>query len=190
MATTDPTLEPKDSRSTLVEETERLRLNDGTPQPLSPGSPGPFSASFNPNGPTPATPAVTNPFDGPLARRPPMRQGSQVWRATLGTLADQFAAASQALAAAEAEAEADTDSATSTGGGSEGIAAVQQAQARLAQELEALREQVADLGDMRRRAEKQREVFGMDDMQREATETRFLGIEKKVDELADTIRLE
>ena len=187
------TLEGKDSRSTLVEQTERLRMHDDTPLPMTPGSP--FSASFDPNNPTPTTPGFVAP--AAVVRRPALagRRASDVWSTTvsssLGTLAAQFAAASQALAAlpATAEGDDDTDSAASTGS----VAAVQQAQARLDQELEALREQVANLGDLRRRAEKEKEregFMGIDDGWRENIETRFLGIEKKVDELAETIRLE
>ena len=172
---------------TLVEEHERARQRNGTPHPLTPGSP--FSASFDPNAPTPATPDLPVPIlGGPITRRT-----SEVWSTTvsssLNNLAQQFAAASQALAAIPIASE-DDESTTSLS--TNGIASVQQAQTKLEQELETLREQVAALGE-RRRAEKEKaNELGMltDDLYREQMETRFLGIEKKLDDLAETIRLE
>lgn len=64
------------------------------------------------------------------------------------------------------------------------------AQARLEAELEALKEQVSAISHERRRAEKEKERELTDDFYREQLETRFLGIEKKLDDIVDTIRLE
>lgn len=202
------TLETKDSRLTLVDETERERTrNNGTPHPLppsplSPASPAsPFSSYFDPNGPTPATP---DPAIAPIAViNAPARPsaGPDVWSnsisASLSTLATQFAAASHALAALPqsasiTRADDETESSMSTRGG---VAAIMQAQARLEEELETLREQVASLGEHSRRAEKEKQKaqeggLTIDDTVRESLETRFLGIEKKLDDLAETIRLE
>ncbi|KAF7800174.1 hypothetical protein EIP86_011421 [Pleurotus ostreatoroseus] len=187
------TLETKDSRSTLVEEAERARTN-GTPHPLppSPLTPAsPFSASFDPNGPLPMTP------ESPLAPLIPARSPArpEAWSrtvsASLNTLASQFAAASQALATLPQTAVLDMDD-ESTTSSSAAVVSIQQAQARLEEELDSLREQITALGE-HRRAEKEKErenpMIADEDI-RDSIETRFLGIEKKLDDLAETIRLE
>ncbi len=62
---------------------------------------------------------------------------------------------------------------------------------RLEQELDSLREQVTRLGENSRRAEKERERdSGGEGIDKEGLETRLTGIEKKVDDLAEAIRME
>ncbi|PSR88470.1 hypothetical protein PHLCEN_2v5150 [Hermanssonia centrifuga] len=103
------------------------------------------------------------------------------------TLANQFAAASQALATIQAHTDNEEDvSATSSG-----LVNIQEAQMRLEQELDSLRGQVTRLGENSRRAENERERdSGPEGIDREGLETRLTGIEKKVDDLAEAVRTE
>lgn len=190
------TLENKDSRSTLVEEAERTRVQNNTPHPLppSPLTPAsPFSASFDPNGPLPLTPEFPNAPIIPARslHRPVPEAWGRTVSASLSTLATQFAAASQALATLPQTAILDTDD-DSTASSSAAVVSIQQAQARLEEELDSLREQITALGE-HRRAEKEKAREGAmitDEDVRDHMETRFLGIERKLDDLAETIRLE
>lgn len=174
-------LEPKDSRSTLVDEPVRERPDTPQPTPSTPGSPGPFSASFDPNAPTPQTPSVSlvSPMTG-LASSP-SAVSQEMWRnsiaGSLNALASQFATASQALAAAEHESPAS----------SAAFIAIEQAQARLKEELDSLREQIERLSVRSSEKEKER---AHPEGSVDAYEARIQAVEKKVDDIAETIRLE
>ncbi|EKM52215.1 uncharacterized protein PHACADRAFT_260438 [Phanerochaete carnosa HHB-10118-sp] len=195
----EATLELKDSRSTLVEEPDKPPVRSNTPHPLTNGAPAtpgsPFSASFNPNAPTPRTPpegVMFSPMTLALANPPPDNSlappaSAEAWRgsvtSSLTALAAQFAVASQALSAMpnpERESPAFTAA----------LDVVEQAQARLKDELDVLREQVEFLRVREKgSAEKGREREQVD-VPVDAYEERLHAVEKKVEDIAESIRLE
>lgn len=105
---------------------------------------------------------------------------------SLGSLATQFAQASQALAAVPAGSASGAPQL-------EGLAIIQQAQTRLEQELESLKEQVAYLRENRPRSEKEKEKAAEAEAEKsgaEDFENRLQAVEKHVEDVAETIRLE
>ena len=201
------TLETKDSHSTLVDPD---RQQASAPHSTEPVLPSPFTASseatfglFTPM----ASPA--NPFTGTQTQGAGPDGALQNWTAevssSLNDLASQFSVAAQRLAAlpppptSPASASV-VPSATPMAPNTQEIVPSLEvdltpllaAQARLEAELETLKEQVSVIGHERRRAEKEKEKERdlSDDFYREQLETRFLGIEKKLDEVAETIRIE
>ncbi|KAI0683295.1 hypothetical protein BC835DRAFT_758648 [Cytidiella melzeri] len=182
-------LENKDSKSTLVEIEEVERNRDDKPHPLSaspmtPGSPSPFSASFDPNTATPLTPPldVLSPMTS-IARHQPVRATSYAWTSSistsLNTLASQFSAASQTLAALPI-----SDDATP-----EIVAVVQQAQTKLEQELESLKEQVTYLLEHGRHSDKEK-GRAADPSDIEGYESRLQGIEQKLEQFSEVMKLD
>ena len=183
------TLEAKDSKSTLVEEP--TREGAGTPHPL-PSTPGsPFSASFDPNNATPQTPAdgLTSPMAGGVQIRPlpsvPIAL-QDAWRtsiaSSLNALSSQFATASQALASMPTP---DLESPAST----TALTIIEQAQARLQEEMEVLREQVEYLRTRSPEKEKAR-ASENESTDLSSYEARVAAVEKMVEEIAESIRLE
>lgn len=185
----DPRLEAKDSRSTLVEEVPRFERSETphaqSPAPATPASP--FSASFDPNGPIPQTPqGILSPATT-LSQRPSMPASQDAWTssvaASLNSLASQFAAASTALATVPIRPNSDVQESFPA------LTMIEQAQSRLKDELETLREQVAHLMESGRRPEKEKEREKVE-IPAEDYEMRLQAVEKKVDELGEAIRLE
>lgn len=190
-------LDTKDSRSTLVEGEDAERQRSGTPQPPPKSSTAPslqepaspFSASFDPNAPTPLTPPtdIVSPLTT-IARNPPGRENADAWTnsisTSLSTLATQFSVASQALAAIPAIP------ASGAGATPEAIAVVQQAQDKLEQELESLKEQVAYLLEHGRRSDKEKERAYDVQVDQEGFEGRLQGIEQRLEQFGEVIKLE
>ena len=187
-------LDTKGSWSTLVEREELERQKNGTPHILpnppivpSQGPATPFSASFNPNAPTPLTPpeGIVSPMTT-ILRDPPGRANADAWTnsisASLGALATQFSAASQALAAIPTiPASSDVTP--------EAIAVIQQAQSNLEQELDSLKEQVTYLLEHRRSSNKEKErAHDVGDW--EGFESRLQSVEQRMEKLSEAITLE
>lgn len=193
------TLEPKDSRSTLVEEPEKLPPRSDTPHSLTNGAPmspnSPFSASFNPNAPTPQTPpegymfspmtAILSSPSPQTALAPPVNQ--EAWRgnvaSSLHALASQFAVASQALASMPTPERESPAFSTA-------LTVVEAAQARLKDELDTLREQIEFLRVREKGSTEKGRERELPDIPAEAYETRIQAVEKKLEEMAEAIRLE
>ncbi|KAI0087515.1 hypothetical protein BDY19DRAFT_907366 [Irpex rosettiformis] len=188
------TLDTKDSRSTLVEGEEAERAKSGTPHPLTNSSSTPtqepalpFSASFNPNAPTPLTPpaGIVTPMTTML-RSTPGRANSDAWTnsisISLSALATQFSAASQALAAISAIP-------VSSDVTQEAIAAIQQAQSKLGQELDSLKEQVSYLLEHGRPSNKEKER-AHDVESSEGFESRLQEIEQRLEQVSEAITLD
>ncbi|KAI0341162.1 hypothetical protein BDW22DRAFT_1408206 [Trametopsis cervina] len=121
-------------------------------------------------------------------RNPPGRMGSEAWTnsisSSLSALANQFTAASQALAAIPAVP-------TAGNADPEVIAVIQQAQTKLEQELESLKEQVTHLLEHGGRSAKEKErAVEIVDSEPEASEARLQGMERRIEELAEAIRLD
>ncbi|GJE96968.1 hypothetical protein PsYK624_131780 [Phanerochaete sordida] len=197
------TLEPKDSRSTLVDEgdkADKAPERADTPHPLTSSStsttPGtPFSASFDPNGPTPLTPpegGMFSPMSIALSHQTPQLAlvapaNAEAWRSnvasSLNTLAAQFAVASQALATLPTpERESPVFNTTLT--------IVEQAQARLRDELDGLREQVEFLRVRDKGVTEKGRERALPDVPMDAYEERLQAVEKKVGDIAEVIRLD
>ena len=180
------TLEPKDSKSTLVEESSS-KERAGTPHPLPPTplSPAsPFSASFDPNAPTPqihpdqiflpTTSSLSSVSAAPVATQ--MTQDA--WRSSLQALASQFAT----LASVPAPVAGDH------GAFSGALTVLEQAQAKLKDEIDILKEQLETLR-LRTPSDKEKEREHPDGGI-EGYEARFQAVEKKVEEIAEAIRIE
>jgi hypothetical protein len=183
------TLGAKDSRSTLVDERPPLeRTTTPPPLPSSPLSPAsPFSASFDPNNPTPLTPPANlfSPMTSIVPNASATPLGMQItqdsWRASLGALALQFAAL----------ATMPTPDRENSAGYVGTLSVIEQAQERLKEEIEVLREQVEHLRETRTPAEKEKEREHLHlNGDVEGYEIRIQAVEKRVEDLAEAIRLE
>lgn len=122
-----------------------------------------------------------------MVQNPVPAGNQQVWTSSISTslsaLATQFAAASQALA------ELPAAPSSSHGISYETIGVMQQAQTKLEQELDSLREQISHLMEGGRRLEKEKERAHETGIP-ENLEGRLEAIEKRMDEFAEAMRLE
>lgn len=99
---------------------------------------------------------------------------------SLGHLATQFATASKALASVPPDTESRHQ---------ESLETIRRAQGKLEQDLESLKEQVAHLREYGTRTEKEKER-ALDLASMEGFGVRLQSVEKKLDEIEETMRLE
>ncbi|OBZ74407.1 hypothetical protein A0H81_05722 [Grifola frondosa] len=203
-----PSSDPTSSSSTLVNHAVGAACTTPaprapTPAPTSPVSP--FSISFDPDASTshasvsPTTPTAVH--DGPTPRTVSPGAATALWTdrlsASFGAIADQIAAASKALASVEVPAAVSggealmapppsTESVSQLAGLSARLDVIESAQERLAEDMEAVRMQMARLHVNGKEKEIVEEANEEADPVGQALEE----LQKKVDGIVETIKLD